>query len=134
MSEPDTLLVLAASYDDVAAAEADYEAVKALYHEIETSHEFDAAVIARGEDGKIEVVKKHEQPTRHGAALRAQSGDSRSARCARSFPGLRCSAQSRSAVPAARRLAWSPGTCKGGMERRGPEGHSATCSIRARPG
>ena len=68
MSEPDTLFVLAASYDDVAAAEADYEAVKALYHAIQTSHEFDAAVIARDEDGKIEVVKKHEQPTRHGAA------------------------------------------------------------------
>ncbi len=67
MSEPDTLFVLAASYDDVAAAEADYEAVKALYHAIQTSHEFDAAVIARDEDGKIEVVKKHEQPTRHGA-------------------------------------------------------------------
>ena len=68
MSEPDTLLVLAASYDDVADAEADYEAVKALYHEIKTSHEFDAAVVARDKDGKIEVVKKHEQPTRHGAA------------------------------------------------------------------
>ena len=68
MSEPDTLLVLAASYDDVAEAEADYEAVKALYYEIKTSHEFDAAVVARNEDGKIEVVKKHEQPTRHGAA------------------------------------------------------------------
>ena len=67
MSKPDTLFVLAASYDNVADAEVDYQAVKALYHEIETSHEFDAAVIARGEDGKIEVVKKHEQPTRHGA-------------------------------------------------------------------
>ena len=68
MSEPDTLLVLAASYDVVAVAEADYEAVKALYYEIKTSHEFDAAVVARNEDGTIEVVKKHEQPTRHGAA------------------------------------------------------------------
>jgi uncharacterized membrane protein len=68
MSEPDTLLVLAASYDNVAEAEADYEAVKALYREIKTSHDFDAAVIARNEDGKLEVVKKHEEPTRHGAA------------------------------------------------------------------
>jgi uncharacterized membrane protein len=68
MSDPDTLLVLAASYDDVAEAEADYEAVKALYREIKTSHDFDAAVIARKADGKLEVVKKHEEPTRHGAA------------------------------------------------------------------
>ena len=68
MSEPDTLFVMAASYDDVAEAEADYEAVKALYREIQTSHDFDAAVVQRDEDGKVKVVKKHEQPTRHGAA------------------------------------------------------------------
>ena len=53
MSEPDTLLVLAAAYDDRAAAEADYKAVKALYYEVETSHAFDAAVIARDENGKV---------------------------------------------------------------------------------
>ena len=68
MSEKDTLLVMAASYDDLADAEADYEAIKALYYEVETSHEFDAAVVARDENGEVKVVKKHEQPTRHGAA------------------------------------------------------------------
>jgi len=68
MSEVDTLYVLAASYDDVHDAEADYEAVKALYKEVATSHDFDAAVLSRDESGKVEVVKKHEQPTRHGAA------------------------------------------------------------------
>jgi uncharacterized membrane protein len=68
MSEPDTLLVMAASYDDVAEAEADYEAVKALYYDVKSSHDFDAAVVQRDEEGKIKVVKKHEQPTRHGAA------------------------------------------------------------------
>ena len=68
MSAPDTVTVLAASYPDVASAEADYEAVKALCHEIRTSHDFDAAVISRDEDGKVHVVKEHEQPTRHGAA------------------------------------------------------------------
>jgi uncharacterized membrane protein len=68
MSEPDTVLVMAAAYDDVAEAEADYEAVKALYYDIESSHDFDAAVIVRDDEGKVKVVKKHEQPTRHGAA------------------------------------------------------------------
>jgi uncharacterized membrane protein len=68
MSDIDSVLVLAASYDDVAAAEADYEAVNALYREIHTSHEFDAAVVARDEHGKLHVVRKHEEPTRHGAA------------------------------------------------------------------
>src|SRR5690349_7444004 len=68
MSEPDTVLVLAASYDDVADAEADYQAIKALYYHVEASHDFDAAVVERKDDGSIEVVKKHEEPTRHGAA------------------------------------------------------------------
>jgi len=68
MSEIDTLFVLGASYDSKEAAEADYEAIKALYYEVEASHDFDAAVLERDDEGKVHVVKKHEQPTRHGAA------------------------------------------------------------------
>ena len=67
--ENDTLYVIAAAYDDVDAAVADYEAVKALYREVQTSHDFDASVIAKDADGKVRIVKKHEQPTRHGAAV-----------------------------------------------------------------
>jgi uncharacterized membrane protein len=67
--EKDTLYVIAAAYDDADAAVADYEAVKALYREVKTSHDFDAAVVAKDEDGKVRIVKKHEQPTRHGAAV-----------------------------------------------------------------
>lgn len=67
--EKDALFVIAAAYDDVDEAVADYEAVKALYREVRSSHDFDAAVIAKGEDGKVRIVKKHEQPTRHGAAV-----------------------------------------------------------------
>jgi uncharacterized membrane protein len=65
----DTLYVIAAAYDDVDLAVADYEAVKELYREVRTSHDFDAAVIAKDENGKVRIVKKHEQPTRHGAAV-----------------------------------------------------------------
>ncbi len=65
--KPDALFVAAASYDSVDAAVSDYEAVKVLYDEIKTSDEFDAAVIAKSDDGKVKIVKKHEQPTRHGA-------------------------------------------------------------------
>jgi uncharacterized membrane protein len=65
----DTLYVIAAAYDDVDAAIADYEAIKALYREVKTSHDFDAAVIAKDQKGKVHIVKKHEQPTRHGAAV-----------------------------------------------------------------
>ena len=67
MSEKDTLVVLGAAYDNVADAEADYEAVKALYEDAGVGHDFDAAVVVRGADGKVKVADKHEQSTRHGA-------------------------------------------------------------------
>jgi uncharacterized membrane protein len=67
--EHDTLLVIAAAYDNVDAAIADYEAVKALYREVHTSHDFDASVVDKDAEGKVHIVKKHEQPTRHGAAV-----------------------------------------------------------------
>ena len=66
--DEDTLYVVAATYDGVDAALADYEAIKELYRAVKTSHDFDAAVIAKDADGKVRIVKKHEQPTRHGAA------------------------------------------------------------------
>jgi uncharacterized membrane protein len=66
--KPDSLFIAAASYASVDDAVTDYEAVKMLYHEIKASHDFDAAVIARDEHGKVHIVKKHEEPTRHGAA------------------------------------------------------------------
>jgi len=87
MSEKDTLLVAAAAYDDVADAEADYEAIKALYYDVGTSHDFDAAVIARDENGEIKVVKKHEQPTRHGAVKGLGWGLAIGAACA-IFPAI----------------------------------------------
>jgi uncharacterized membrane protein len=87
MSEKDMLLVLAASYDDLDAAEADYAAIKALYYEVETSHDFDAAVLERDAEGKVHVVKKHEQPTRHGAAKGIGWGLAIGAACA-IFPAI----------------------------------------------
>ena len=68
-TDADTLYVAAAAYDDVDAAVADYEAVKTLYRAVRSSHDFDAAVIAKTDDGRVRIVKKHEQPTRHGAAV-----------------------------------------------------------------
>ncbi len=65
---PDTLLVLAASYDNKEDAELDYEAVKALYDEVGVTHDFDAAILERDDEGDVHVVRKHEQPTRHGTA------------------------------------------------------------------
>jgi uncharacterized membrane protein len=67
--DKDTLYVIAATYDDIDAAVADYEALKQLYYQVKSSHDFDAAVIAKDADGHVKIVKKHEQPTRHGAAV-----------------------------------------------------------------
>src|SRR5690242_3062588 len=66
--QPDTLYIAAASYGSVDEAVADYEAIKLLYYEVKASDDFDAAVVAKNDKGKVEIVKKHEQPTRHGAA------------------------------------------------------------------
>lgn len=65
----DTLYVIVGAYDDIEPAMVDYEAVKALYRELRSSHEFDAAVIAKDDRGRVRIVRKHEQPTRHGAAV-----------------------------------------------------------------
>jgi uncharacterized membrane protein len=67
MSENDMLVVLGAYYDSVSDAEVDFEAVKAMYNNAGVGHDFDAAIVERGEDGKVKVAKKHEESTRHGA-------------------------------------------------------------------
>ena len=68
--EKDTLYVIAAAYDDVDDALADYEAVKRLYREVQHLARLRRR---RGRQGRTtarsSIVKKHEQPTRHGAAV-----------------------------------------------------------------
>lgn len=63
----DTLVVFGATYDTEDAAVADYEAVKDFYVQNDLIDPNDAAVISRHSDGKVKIVKKHEQPTRQGA-------------------------------------------------------------------
>jgi uncharacterized membrane protein len=63
----DTYVVLAASYDSQDAAVADFNAVRELYKESGLIDTYDAAVVTRGEDGKVKIAEKHEQPTRQGA-------------------------------------------------------------------
>jgi len=63
----DTFMVLAAAYDSQEAALADFEAVREIYKESGLIDTYDAAVVARGDDGKVRILEKHEQPTRQGA-------------------------------------------------------------------
>src|SRR5512144_736105 len=67
--QKDTLYVIAAAYDNLDDAVADYKAIEDWYREVRTSHDFDAAVVSKDEDGRVRIAKKHEQPTRHGAAV-----------------------------------------------------------------
>jgi uncharacterized membrane protein len=63
----DTFAAFAATYSSLEDAEADYEAVKSLYYDDGMIDTFDAAVVAKDDDGKVTIVKKHEQPLRQGA-------------------------------------------------------------------
>jgi uncharacterized membrane protein len=65
----DTLLVFAASYESVDDAVADYEAVRDIWKETTVGDTYDAAVVTHQEDGKVKIVKHHEQPTIQGAAV-----------------------------------------------------------------
>ncbi len=66
MPDYDTFMVFGAVYDNTADAELDYEAVKSLYYDWQLIDDFDAAIVAKRDDGKVKIVKKHEQPTRRG--------------------------------------------------------------------
>src|SRR6476646_545497 len=63
----DTFLLIAAQYDSEEAAVADYDGVKAVYHEHELIDTFDAAVVTKTPEGKVKIVRRHEQPTRDAA-------------------------------------------------------------------
>ena len=63
----DTFVLVAAQYDDVEEALADYRTVHAIYTDLDIIDTYDAAVISKNPDGKVTIVKKHEQPTRDGA-------------------------------------------------------------------
>jgi uncharacterized membrane protein len=61
----DELFVLVGVYDDRDDALADYDAVKEL-HRDRVIGTYDAAIVARDDEGKVHVMK-HEKPTQHGA-------------------------------------------------------------------
>ena len=62
----DTFMAYVGVYDDVEAAEADYQRVHDLHVKDGLIDAYDAAVIERKESGKVKIVKKHETPTRVG--------------------------------------------------------------------
>jgi uncharacterized membrane protein len=65
---PEMLYVLAASYDDVDDALTEYAAIEAAWPHVSSAHTFDATVVAKDASGKVEIVRRHDEPVRHGAA------------------------------------------------------------------
>jgi uncharacterized membrane protein len=65
----DTFLAYVGVYDDVADADADYQAVKELHTKEGLIDAYDAAVVERRADGKVKITKKHETPTRVSGVL-----------------------------------------------------------------
>jgi uncharacterized membrane protein len=74
MSDPDFLYIMAASYDNVEDARADFAGVKALYDEIHVSHIFDAAVLTKDEKGKVKIDETYQAGAQHGAAIGLAGG------------------------------------------------------------
>ena len=66
MANYDTFILFGAVYASSDAADQDYEAVKSLYYDWQLIDTFDAAIVAKRADGKVKILKKHEQPTRKG--------------------------------------------------------------------
>ncbi|MDH3705021.1 MAG: DUF1269 domain-containing protein [Acidimicrobiia bacterium] len=66
MADYDTFILFGAVYSNADAAELDYEAVKSLYYDWQLIDNFDAAIVTKRADGKVKILKKHEQPTRKG--------------------------------------------------------------------
>jgi len=65
----DTFIAIVGVYENDADAEADYQLVKDLHVEAGLMDAYDAAVISRGENGKVKITKKHETPTRVGGVM-----------------------------------------------------------------
>jgi len=65
----DTYIVLGNQYDNEADAIADFEAVQKLYGKLGIVDTYDAAVLTRKPDGKVDIVRRVEEPTRQGGAI-----------------------------------------------------------------
>jgi uncharacterized membrane protein len=66
------MFLYAGVYDNVADADADYEAIKAL-HKGDAIGSYDSAIISKQADGKVKVTKT-EKPTQHGAWIGLAAG------------------------------------------------------------
>ncbi len=68
MSDQDRLLdVVVATYDNLASAEADAQAIQALFKTQSERQNFDAVIVRKNEKGKVRIERKFDEGTRHAA-------------------------------------------------------------------
>jgi uncharacterized membrane protein len=60
------MYVLAAAYDDVDAALADYRDLEVAHEHLGTPQDFDASVVVREPEGKVEIIERHDEREREG--------------------------------------------------------------------
>ena len=70
----DTLVVIANQYDREADAISDFEDLRKLYDKEEIGDTFDAAVLTRKDNGKVDIVKRTVGQTRHRAGVGLGTG------------------------------------------------------------
>ena len=61
--------VLAAAYDSVEDATADFQGISAAFKHVGTSGAFDAIVLGKDADGKVEIVDRHDEATHHARTV-----------------------------------------------------------------
>jgi uncharacterized membrane protein len=70
----DTLVVIAKQYDSEADALADFEDLRTRYDKEEIGDTFDAAVLTRKANGKVDIVKRAVGQTRHRSGVGLGTG------------------------------------------------------------
>jgi uncharacterized membrane protein len=60
----DMMYILAASYDHAEDAVAEFDSIVAAFKHVGQTRGFDAAVIAKDDDGKVQIVRKRDEPKR----------------------------------------------------------------------
>jgi hypothetical protein len=65
----DSLPTVAASFDDVDNTFAECEGSSASYRQVGSSHDVDTTGIAKDKAGTVGISHRHDEPTRHGAAV-----------------------------------------------------------------
>jgi hypothetical protein len=68
------MFLYAGEYESVDEARADLKGLEELHRERYVGT-YDAAVLAKNEEGKVRVVDKEEKPTRHGGWASGRRGD-----------------------------------------------------------